>query len=150
MLQNGFIKLSRSIAAWRWYKDANTFRVFIHLLLAANYEPHDFENITVQRGQVVASYQSIADALGLSVRNVRTAISHLKSTGELTGKKYSKFSVFTLLRYDDFQSSDKQTDSQPTSNRQADDRRATTMKERKEMKISEAPTFDAWNFANIK
>ncbi len=128
MLDRGFIVLHRSIADWRWYKDANTFRVFVHLLLAANYEAHDFENITVQRGQLVTSYQSIADALNLSVRNVRTAITHLKTTGELTSKQYPKFSLITILNYDLYQAIDKQADSQPTSNRQADDSQVTTIK----------------------
>ena len=46
-MDNTFIKLSRKIQSWRWYQDANTMRVFIHILLNANVYDHDFENITV-------------------------------------------------------------------------------------------------------
>jgi DNA-binding transcriptional MocR family regulator len=100
-------------------------RVFLHLLLTANYEPHDFECITVERGQRVASYGTLAEETGLSIRNVRTAIEHLKSTGEVTSTVTPKFSVFTVNNYDKYQlatstsTSDRQaTDKQSTSDRQ--------------------------------
>ena len=63
MLENGFILLHRDILNWRWFKDANTFRVFIYLLLQANYEPHDFETMTIGRGQLVTSYPKLSEVL---------------------------------------------------------------------------------------
>ena len=42
-----FIKLDRNIRSWRWYKDPNTMRVFIDLLLDANISDRDFMGITV-------------------------------------------------------------------------------------------------------
>jgi hypothetical protein len=33
----GYIKLYRSLLKWEWYDDSNVFRVFMHLLLTANY-----------------------------------------------------------------------------------------------------------------
>ena len=99
-----YIKLFRSLEDWRWYKDANTMRVWIHLLLHANIKDCDFEKITVHRGQLVTSYASLAEALDLSVKNVRTAIDHLKSTGEVASKIYSKYQVITILCYDKYQS----------------------------------------------
>lgn len=112
-----FIKLDRNILDWRWYKNANTMRVFLHLLINANVTDNDFETITIHRGEVAASYKSIADALVLSVQEVRTAIKHLKSTGELTVTKYSKFQVFSIVRYSSYQ--DKQQANQQSSNRQS-------------------------------
>lgn len=94
-----YIKLDRNLLRWRWYKDSNTTRVFIHLLLTANYGDLDFENITVERGQIVTSYKSIGSFLGLSYQSVRTAIAHLKSTGEITVKTYPKYSVITIVNY---------------------------------------------------
>lgn len=99
-----FIKLDRNIERWRWYKNANTMRVFLHLLLNANVSDHDFETITIHRGEIATSYKSIADALEMSVQEVRTAIKHLKSTGELTGRTYKKFQVLSILRYSTYQS----------------------------------------------
>lgn len=100
----GFIKLDRNILGWGWYKDANTMRVFIHLLLTANYVDGEFMGVTIRRGEVATSYGAIGKALGLSVQNVRTSINHLKSTGEVTGKAYSKFQVISIVKYDSYQS----------------------------------------------
>lgn len=116
MLENGFVKFDRKIANWRWYHDVNTFKLFFHLIITANYEPKPFENITVQRGQRVASYQSLATETQMSVQNVRTALNHLISTGEVTRQSTSKYTVFTIVNYNMYQ--DNQQTNQQTANKQ--------------------------------
>ena len=81
MLEGGFILLHRSILRWEWYGDLNTARLFIHLLLTVNYEPQRWQGIAVERGQRVASLAKLADETGLTVKQVRTALEHLKRTG---------------------------------------------------------------------
>jgi hypothetical protein len=98
-----FIKLDRNIQDWRWYTNANTFRVFIHLLLNANIKPNDFENAKIKRGELATSYNSLANSLKLTNQQVRTAISHLKSTGEITITRYSKFIVISIVNYAQYQ-----------------------------------------------
>ena len=110
-----FIKIDRNILDWRWYQDGNTLRVFLHLLLKANIKDKDFEKITIHRGEVATSYGSIADALGLSVKNVRTAIEHLKETGEVAVNRHPKFQVISIKNYDRYQA----VGSQTADNRQA-------------------------------
>lgn len=112
-----FIKLDRNIQGWRWYTNANTFRVFIHLLLNANIESHDFEHIKIKRGELATSYENIANTLKMTIQQVRTAISHLKSTGEITIKRYSKFQVISLTNYSQYQ--DKSTINQQSHNNQS-------------------------------
>ena len=98
-----FIKLDRNIMKWRWYQNGNTVRVFLHLLLNANVVPHDFENITIKRGALATSYESLANSLNLSIQEVRTALGHLKSTGTITSKKYRRFQVITIVNYSYYQ-----------------------------------------------
>lgn len=98
-----FIKLDRGIMSWRWYANANTFRVFVHLLLTANFAQSDFETVTVGRGEAVTSYERLSHELHLSIQQVRTAVSHLKATGELTVRRYSKFQVIRIVNYDIYQ-----------------------------------------------
>lgn len=100
---NTYIKLFRSLPNWRWYKDGNTARVFIHLLMKANITAANFEEITIQRGEVVTSYNSLAGELGLSTKNIRTAIKHLKSTGEVASRSTSKFTIITITNYEKYQ-----------------------------------------------
>ena len=119
MLKKGFVKIDRKITSWRWYQDNNTFRVFFHLIITANYEDGEFETLTIKRGQRVTSYKSLADETGLSVQNVRTAINHLKSTGEITVNSHAKFSIITIKNYNQYQEDNKLINNQLTSYQQA-------------------------------
>lgn len=103
MLKSGFIKINREIINWKWYKNPITKSMFLHILLQANYEAHGFENITIERGEFVSSYPNLAKDLGITVMQARTAINHLKSTGEITAKSYPKFTVFSVVNYDMYQ-----------------------------------------------
>lgn len=49
MLENGFIKLYRSLLKWEWYDDVNTKVVFLHLLLTVSIEDSKWHGITVRR-----------------------------------------------------------------------------------------------------
>ena len=100
---NGYVKLNRNLLEWRWYRDANTTRVFLHLLLSANFKAQSFENVIVRRGEVATSYGAIADALHISARQARTAVTHLKVSGTVSVKQYSKFQVISILSWDLYQ-----------------------------------------------
>jgi hypothetical protein len=124
-----FIKLYDKILQWEWYSDINTFRLFIHLLLKANYKDLKFEGQTILRGQLVTSLPKLASQTGLSVRQVRVSLDKLKLTGELTDKSFNRYRVITVVKYDQYQAVDRQNDRQMTgelsAKRQADDRQMT-------------------------
>lgn len=103
-MDNGFIKLNRRLTKWEWYQNANTMRVWIHLLLNANWEDRGFEGTDVNRGELILNYKRFGAELGLTYQEVRTAIEHLKSTGELTARKDGKFVVISIVNYDEYQS----------------------------------------------
>ena len=143
-MDNTFIKLSRKIQSWRWYQDANTMRVFVHILLNANVYDHDFENITVKRGQWVTSVNKISEQLNISTRSIRTALNHLKSTNEVTIKTTPKYSIITVKNYNQYQKVTKCS----TINRQTDDKQVTNDrqqykkgKERKRREERDIPSF---------
>ena len=100
----GHIKLDRKILEWEWYTDANTCRLFIHLLLRANWKDGRFQGVKIPRGSLASSYSSLSDETGLSIKSVRTSLNHLKSTGEVAVERYPKFSVFTVNNYCLYQS----------------------------------------------
>ena len=85
-----YIKLNRKVLNWEWYGNINTCRLFIHMILKANWKDGKFEGKVIPRGSFVSSLPKLADETSLTMREVRTAISHLKSTGEVTCKTYSK------------------------------------------------------------
>lgn len=103
-LSDGFITLHRKITKWEWYDDGNTFRVFLHLLLMANYQDNKWHGIEIKRGERLTSFSHLAKETGLSLQNIRTSINKLKSTRELTSKPTSKYTILNLLNYDKYQS----------------------------------------------
>lgn len=129
-----YIKLYRDLTEWEWYSDINTCRLFIHMLLKANWKDGNFKGTTVPRGSFISSIGKLADETALTVREVRTGISHLKLTGEVTSKAFSKYTVFTVKNYDLYQSSDTKSDKQVTSKRHSNDMLTTTIEEKKEIK----------------
>ena len=126
-----YVKISRKILEWEWYKDVNTKVVFFHILLKANWKNGRFQGMEIPRGSFVTSYQSLAEETGLTVMNVRTAIKHLKLTQEITVSQHSKFSVITVKNYDAYQTANKVANNQLTGNQQATNRQLTTIEERK-------------------
>ena len=118
MLDGGYIKLHRKLTKWEWYHNANTFRVFIHLLLTANYEPRRFEGRTIERGQRVTSISKLSKELKVSVQSIRTALNHLKSTGELTIETTPKYTIITINNYISYQQlTNDLTNDQQTANK---------------------------------
>lgn len=103
MTQGGWIKLSRKMLDWRWYQDANTMRLFVHLLLKANIHETHYKTTTVHKGELVTSCAQLASELSLSDRNIRTAMAHLKATGEVTVKWHSKFIVVSIENWSLYQ-----------------------------------------------
>lgn len=103
MANEGYIKLYRRMMKWDWYTDTPTKCVFLHLLFLACYEPCYFKGVHLEPGQAVSSIRQIATDTGLTVKQVRTAINHLKETQEVAQSPYGKFSVFTVNNYNDYQ-----------------------------------------------
>ena len=103
MANDGYIKLYQRMMKWGWYTDTPTKCVFLHLLFLACYEPCYFKGVHLEPGQAVSSIRQIATDTGLTVKQVRTAINHLKETQEVAQSPYGKFSVFTVNNYNDYQ-----------------------------------------------
>ena len=133
-MDGNYIKLSRGLLEWEWYTDINTTRLFIHMLLKANWKDGNFKGTTVPRGSFVSSIGKLSSEIGLTEREIRTAISHLKMTGEVTSKTANRFTVFTVVKYDLYQTNDKQNVSQEPVKRQPNDILTTTIEEKKEGK----------------
>lgn len=107
---DGWVKIYRKMTEWEWYKDTNTKVVMLHLILTANHADNKYAGMIIRRGQVLTSYAKLADELGLSVKEIRTAISHLKKTGELgiarAGQGAGHGQLITLANYGLYQLGD--------------------------------------------
>ena len=135
-MEEGYIKLCRKLAAWEWYTDANTVRVFLHCLIMANWKDSRYRGHEVPRGSFVTGRKKLAQELKISEQSIRTALSHLISTNEITITKTPKFSIITVVKYAEYQTTNHQNNQQLTSNPPATNQQLTTIEERKNNKKS--------------
>jgi hypothetical protein len=136
---NEFIKIYRKLLNWEWYTDVNTKVLFLHCLLKANWKDGSWRGYKYKRGQFITSLPSLARETGLTIKQVRTALKHLKQTGEVADWHDSRIRIITVLSYDDYQDRGRPTGSQKagkgqTKGRQgaADIRTYKNIKENKE------------------
>jgi hypothetical protein len=134
---SGWIKLHRSILDWEWYSDANTSRLFTHLLLKANYKPKSWKGIPVDVGQTITSRDTLSRETGLSIQQIRTSLNKLKSTSDITIKSTSTYTLVTLMSYGLYQSMDDSSTikitSDATNEQQTNNKPITTTKEVKKV-----------------
>lgn len=109
----GFICLFRDFLGWSWYLDINTKVLFVHMLLKANWKEGKFRDITVPRGSFVSSVAKLSEETGLTNDEVRTAISHLILTKEITKQSTNRYTVFTVVNYALYQDVPEQFPSSP-------------------------------------
>lgn len=102
-MDEGYLKIYRKMMSWGWYKDIVVKTLFLHCLLRANYQDTEWNGIKLKRGQFITSYKHMAEECGLSIKQVRRAISALIRTHEIVYEGHSKYSVVTVVAYDLYQ-----------------------------------------------
>ena len=93
----GWIKLHRRFLEWEWFDIEDMVQLFIYLLLSANHEAQKWRGQTIERGQVLTGRIKLAEKLGKTERRIRTCLSRLESTGELTKKPTIKFFIIIVF-----------------------------------------------------
>jgi len=138
----GYVRDYRSTVNWEWFTDVNTAHLWEYIRLRVNYEPSRFRGIEIRRGEMLESMATIAARTGMSVQSVRTAISHLKSTGEITCKSTRYGMLICAVKYAFFQGGADEPNTQTarkktlplTQKQQGSNKEVTTYKEDKEEK----------------
>ena len=118
-MSENWIKLHRQILNWEWYSDTNTFRVFMHCLLMAQRDDYKYRGVQLKAGQFTTGIFEMADILGLSAQQVRTALKKLEKSGEINKQSTSRYSIITVKNWNVYQQVNKQiTNKQQTNNKQ--------------------------------
>ncbi len=129
MAYNGFVKIYRQLLDWEWYSDHNACRVFVHILLKANYKESRYRGCVIPAGSLVAGRIELAQQVGLTEQQTRTALNKLKSTNEITIKSTNNFSIISITNWKTFQGDNHQTNQRITNDQPTDNQRITTSKE---------------------
>ena len=134
---SGWIKIHRQILEWELYDDANTFRLFVHLLLKANHKDKNYKGQLVKVGSLLTGRELLSQQTGLSVRQVRTCLERLKSTNEVTIKSSKQGTIIEVVKYKNYQVMTNET----TTCRPTNDQQTTT---NKNVKNEKEVMLDEW------
>lgn len=137
----GFVTIQRKILDWEWYQDPVVSRLFIHLILKANFSDKKWQGVLIKRGQLITSYNHLAQDLDLTVQKIRTAILKLKKSETITINPTNKYSLITIVKYDYWQdvnfSNNNQNQSQVTDWKQSKNKQSTTNKQKNNKTIEQ-------------
>ena len=128
----GFALIHRQFMDSKLYKDSQAVHLWIHLILKANHadEPveTEFGVMTVRRGQMITGRPTLVMETFIPDNKVRSLLRTFEAKGMIkTESKGRKFSLLTIVKYDDFQplncptvvqrmSNDNPSNNQPLSN----------------------------------
>lgn len=121
----GYIKIHRKFRDWEWYSEPVVKDVFLHLLITASWEDSRYKGHEIKAGQTIITVSGLANELGVSTRQVRTAMEKLESTGEITRKTTNRFTVVTVENWSLYQADYDDDDKRMANKRQTDDKQMT-------------------------
>ena len=104
----GYALLHRKIMDVPFYKDAEAAHLWVHLILKAKHTPEyvmtDAGEILVGRGKLLGGRNSLAFETGHKPDRVQYLLRKFKKLGMIDWVSHGKFSVFSVEKYDDYQS----------------------------------------------
>jgi predicted transcriptional regulator len=114
-MNQGWIKLYRSLLENGWLKNHELLPLWVYLLLRASHKAHSV-NLKVKRGegfanckiylkagQVITGRKAIAKDLGLSETTVRTLLKQLEKAGSISIDATKSFSTISIANWEEYQ-----------------------------------------------
>ena len=120
----GWIKIHRKLNETSFKNKPLVVALFVDLLTNANHQKKTIifnaKPLTIEAGQLVTGLKALSKRTGISIQSLRTGLVTLKSTHTITIKPTNKWSIITILNWNDYQTSTRKlTHEQQTSNKQA-------------------------------
>lgn len=131
--KQGWIRIHRIVMESSVWKSPVIWMIWCWCLLKSNHKrsvfPFNGSDIELLPGQFITGRESAIKELGtLTPQQWRTAIKYLKSTSRITVQSNNKFSLITVLKWEEYQSDNQQTNQRVTNEQPATNQRVTTNK----------------------
>lgn len=117
----GFALIHRQFMDSRLYMDSQAVHLWLHLILKANHTDEevntDIGMMIVRRGQMITGRPTLVSETFIPDNKVKSLLRTFESKGMINiESKGRKFSLISIVKYDDFQSQNCPTDVQRVSN----------------------------------
>jgi hypothetical protein len=157
MINNGYIKVFRSIMDKGWYKDSECVALWLHLLLKANHKGAEFmlgySIIKLLPGQLVTGRKALSYETGISESKIERILKLFEIEQQIEQQTNSRNRIITILSWDAYQKSEQQMDSPRTASEQPVDtnkkkknnKNDNNEKKEIELPFSSQDFLDVWN-----
>lgn len=137
--KQGWVRFYRKSIDSTVFENPTVWFVWSWCLLKANHQKNKFPfngtDIEILPGQFIfGQNRALSELRTLTPQRLRTAIKYLKSTSRLTIKSNNKFSIITILNWDNYQVDNKQNNKPLTNEQQTTNKPITTNKNVKKEK----------------
>jgi len=118
--KNGFVLLHRKIFNSNDFKNQLDISVFIYLMAMASHESCEViyrcKKIFLNRGEVCIAERDLAKKFDITKSKVKSIIKRLINNHNLYQRTTKRLSVYAIVKYEKYQSLDKQNDHKTTKN----------------------------------
>jgi hypothetical protein len=121
---SGWIKLYRQLLTNGWFRNHKLLVFWIYCLLKASHKPSKvtagYQVIPLEPGQFIFGRRKASAETKLSEQEIRSCLSFLKSSKNLTLKTTNKFSIISIVNWERYQGNNHQDQpaKQPAKNPQ--------------------------------
>lgn len=156
-MAEGYIKLHRQLLDSYQFSNPNNLKIWIWMLLKANYVPktvsikvsQGYTDVLVQRGQFVFGRHKAALELDLDDNMIYRSLKKFELDGSICIKSNNQYSIITICKYDDYNKKEEQDEQPVNSQRTASEQPVgTTKKDKKGKEGKEEDIYSDFSFFN--
>ena len=103
MNEQGFIVLYRQLLEWKYFYSPHALKLWIYLLLRANWKPGYFLGVEIPRGSLATSIRRLAADTDMDTNTVRKWLKRFEKEGMILIKTTHRFTHIFISNYADFQ-----------------------------------------------
>jgi len=132
-MSKGWVCLHRSLADHWIYEDPDFLKIWVSMLFKANHETKttlfNGSLVTVERGQFVFGRIKFAAETNISESKIRKALKLLKTDQMISQQNSSKYSIISILNYEDHQNNSQHSNQHLARNQHATSTQPATSKQ---------------------
>ena len=102
-MQQGFIKLFRSLLEWGYIGNPKMLQLWIVLLLLASHNEKNWQDIEIAPGQIVTSVRKICLITLQSEKTTRNCLEKLKKGKQIDIQTTNRYTLITICNWENYQ-----------------------------------------------
>ncbi|MFA6131425.1 MAG: hypothetical protein WC730_04180 [Patescibacteria group bacterium] len=129
-MENGWIKINRSLKKKGYYTQSEYVHLWVHLLLSVNHEETEFlwngKILKIKRGQFVTGRKKLALETGINEHKVDRILKCFESEQQIEQQTTTKYRLITVINYEKYQQYEQQIEQQVSNKRATSEQQLST------------------------